>query len=101
MRSPHLIKVRIESLGTYKSLKASKPPFNPFMLGDAYLHVPGTKYPQLIQYFASDAVDVLQPGLYDVPVEISVKDGRPQFTLLYRDREVVTPSASAPARANA
>jgi hypothetical protein len=93
------LSVRVESLGTFKSLKSSKPPYNPFMLGDAFLYIPGIKHPQLIQYFASDANDVLAPGLYDVPVELTAKDGRPSFNLQYRNREKVAASSPAQVRA--
>lgn len=93
--------VRVESLGTFKSLKSSKPPFNPFMLGDAFLYVPGIKHPQMIQYFASDANDILPPGLYEIPVSISVKDGRPSFALSFRDRSAVQAVTAQPTRATA
>lgn len=76
------ISLQVEFTGENRngvSMKSGSP--KPWWSLGAYAHLPGHKYPQAIEVFCSDAALVKAPGLYELPLVASVKDGRPSFDL--------------------
>lgn len=45
----------------------------------AFAHLPGVKYPQIMELFTMDAAALKAPGTYLVPLISSIKEGRLAF----------------------
>lgn len=75
---------------------------NQYIMVDAYVHIEGVPYPQLFQYYCSSDNEILQPGYYLAPVNVSVKDGRLDFYCDIRGaKKVDKPAPQRPVAAQA
>lgn len=51
----------------------------PYIMVEAFVHTDGSKYPQFFEYYAGSQNEILPAGFYNVPVSVSVRDGRLTF----------------------
>lgn len=72
------VKVEVESL---KKTGVNKAGRNYFIMS-AYAMLPGIRHPQLIEFYTESQ---MSPGLtLQVPIVVSVRDGKPSFDLDYQ-----------------
>lgn len=87
-------KIKIESTGKVNKQGIGSKSNKPYLMCQAYMHIPGVPYPQEIEYFASAQNEVLPVGSYEVDVFLTTKDKRPEFTFDVRQsRRISSPQA--------
>lgn len=89
------MKVLIETEGRITKTGVAQRTGNQYIMVEAFVHIEGSKYPQLFEYYAAAQTDVLTAGFYHVPVEVSVRDGRLNFFPQMQKATRINPPASA------
>lgn len=73
------MKILIETMGKITKSGIGAKSQKPYIMVEAYAHLDGSKYPQLFEYYAAVQQEVLPAGFYEIPVTISIRDGRFNF----------------------
>lgn len=89
------MKILIETMGKVTKSGIATKSQKPFIMVEAFLHSNDSKYPQFFEYYAASQQEILPPGFYEVPVVLSIRDGRPNFFTDYQKSARVNPPAQA------
>lgn len=89
------MKVLIETMGKVTKSGIGAKSQKPYIMVEAYAHIPESQYPQLFEYYAASQQEILPPGFYEVPVAISIRDGRFNFFTDFQKAARVNPPAQA------
>lgn len=73
------MKVLIETTARVTKSGISAKSQKPYIMVEAFVHTDGSKYPQFFEYYAAEQKEILPQGFYEVPVSVSVRDGRLSF----------------------
>ena len=73
------MKVLIETRALITKSGISAKGQRPYIMVEAFAHIDGSLYPQIFEYYAGSQQEILPAGFYQVPVTISVRDGRLNF----------------------
>lgn len=73
------MKVLIETMGKVTKSGIAAKSQKPYIMVEAFAHIQDSKYPQLFEYYAANQQEILPAGFYEIPVTISIRDGRFNF----------------------
>lgn len=92
------MKILIETMSRVTKTGIAKQSGNRYIMVEAFLHAEDMKYPQLFEYYASSEQEILPAGFYEVPVKVSIRDGRLSFfPEIQQGKRVNTPTKTASA----
>lgn len=73
--------IKVESFGKVVRTGVAKTSGHQYIFAEGYLMIEGSQYPERFEYYCATQDDVLPPGIWHVPVTVSLREGRLSFFL--------------------
>lgn len=86
--------IKVESFGKVVRTGVAKTSGHQYIFAEGYLMIEGSQYPERFEYYCATQDDVLPPGIWHVPVTVSLREGRLSFFPEYRQAQKAQTSAS-------
>ncbi len=75
--------IKVESHGKIVRTGVAKESGKPYIFAEAYLVSDNSVYPERFEYFCSTEREVLPQGVFHVPVQVQLRDGKVYFYVDY------------------